>query len=136
MSAFGHVALIARSLIVVRNLAPLDAWISAAAIVFPESKSNQEKGCPRGAFRGLCAAGLVIGVPPSDPSDINTNGQYAVAAVRLLRENPALRDQSKLVLWRATLEAVGADVGKQHNSQMDVVLELVERNCIDLASAR
>lgn len=121
---------------VVRNLAPIDAWNCAAAMVFPESESNQEKGCPRGAFRGLCAAGFIGGVPASDKSAINTNGQYAIAAVDLLRSNPSLRNQSKLALWRATLEAVGADASKQHNSQMDVVLELVERNCIHLSPDR
>jgi hypothetical protein len=136
MSAFGHVALVARSVIVVRNLAPLDAWNSAAAMVFPHSESNQEKGCPRGAFRGLCAAGLVVGVSASDKNEINTNGQYAIAAVNLLRANPSLRNQPMAALWRATLAAVGADVGKQHNGQMDVVLELVERNCIDPSPAQ
>lgn len=136
MSAFGLVSLIARSLMVVRKLAPLDAWNCAVAMVFPESKSNREKGCPRGAFRGLCAAGLIGGVPASDKSEINANGQYAIAAVEMLRANPSLRTQSKLALWRATLEAVGADANKQHNSQMDVVLELVERNCIYLSADR
>lgn len=133
MSHFGQVAVVARSLVIVRDLAPRDAWDSAAAIVFPDSKSNREKLCPKGAFRGLCAAGLVLNIPATDASEINTNGQYAVTAARLLAANPSLRNQPRLQLWRATMQAVGADVAKQHNGQMDVLLELIERNCIDLS---
>lgn len=130
MSAYGHVAVVARALVIARGISPRDAWDIAAATIFTESESSRDKLCPKGAFRGLCASGLVAGIAATD-DEINMNGRYAVAATRQLIESESASGPSSKELWRSTLAIVGADVNKQHNSQMDVCLELFARNCIN-----
>lgn len=41
---------------------PCDAWALAAQEHYPSSQSAQLKGCPKGAFLGLCSEGLVRGI--------------------------------------------------------------------------
>lgn len=38
---------------------PCDAWVLAVQEHYPSSQSAQLKGCPKGAFLGLCSEGLV-----------------------------------------------------------------------------
>lgn len=95
------------------------AWEGAVRVEFAGSESGQEKGCPRGAFLGLCAEGFVAGVPPGDYTDSVKNRRYAVTAARLIRANRALtsnRDE----LWRQCTAPV--IIGE--NGQLDVVLAL------------
>lgn len=103
---------------------PLEAWHKAAKKVFPASLDLQKKGCPKGAFLGLCARGMIKGVPPSEYSRLTKNGEYAVAAVEILRSNRFLKSQPEL-LWK---KAVGNT--KTENGQMDVVIGLWEANLI------
>jgi hypothetical protein len=46
--------------------------------------SAQKKGCPRGAFLGLCEEGLVKGIPAGNYTTSKDNKAYAVRAAELL----------------------------------------------------
>jgi hypothetical protein len=45
---------------------PKARWDRAMEILYPTSPSARKKGCPRGAFLGLCEEGLVKGIPAGD----------------------------------------------------------------------
>jgi hypothetical protein len=62
---------------------PVIAWKNAAVSTFPEKKSAQTKGCPKGAFLGLCEEGLVTGV---------VRGRYT-RSNRLLKKALVLADR-------------------------------------------
>ncbi|MGH8427419.1 MAG: DUF6979 family protein [Bryobacteraceae bacterium] len=102
-----------------------DAWEAAVKQIFPDRLASQRKGCPRGTFLGLCESGLVKGVPGGSYTRARLNKQYAVDAVQLLRERPALANDPDqiwhLVIGRGT---------KVENSQMDVVVTLWQRGLI------
>ena len=109
---------------------PERAWESAVREVFPDSKSCQEKSCPRGAYLGLCEEGLVHGVPSGSYTRSKLNKSYAVSAVSLLRARPRLAENAD-TLWQL---AVG-ESRKVHNGQMDVVLALWDDGYIKSSSA-
>lgn len=119
MSKYGETALLATDLVVSdKALDPEAAWKQAAQKLFPASKPLQDKGCPKGAFLGLCGAGLVQGVEEQPLGGSNKNGEYAVAAVAVLSKNPFLCSQPSL-LWKKV-----AGPSKTENHQMDVVIGL------------
>jgi Family of unknown function (DUF6979) len=126
MSAYGRAAVTA-----VRNLRsgryndPGEAWSASVRKIFPASVSLQTKGCPRGAFLGLCEEGLIAGVPPGDYTRSERNKRYALQAVGLIRRQPALVDDPR-GLWRRVM----AGVQKAENGQMDVVAGLWEAGLI------
>lgn len=103
---------------------PVEAWNKAAKAVFPNSADLQNKGCPKGAFLGLCNNGLLQGFPSGEYSKPAKNGAYATAAVAILRSNRFLATQPEL-LWKKV-----AGNTKTANHQMDVVLGLWEENLI------
>ncbi|HUG98949.1 MAG TPA: hypothetical protein VMQ83_07215 [Gammaproteobacteria bacterium] len=103
---------------------PADAWAIAARKVFPASSALQNKGCPKGAFLGLCNRGMIDGIPAGKYSGPSKNGEYAVAAVEILRTNRFLTSQPKL-LWKKV-----AGNSKTENGQMSVVIGLWEANVI------
>lgn len=122
MSKFGETAIEATKLC--RNDevdSPMTGWKKAASINFPQSQSSQEKGCPRSAYLGLCENGLVRDIPSGDylKAGPKLNKQYAISAVDILRQQPHLTD-SNADLW----EKACGEIGKTHNSQMDVVIAL------------
>ncbi len=56
---------------------------------------------PKNAFLGLCRAGLVKGINPEKVKTKHSkNGEYAVAAVSLLKNDPEWANQKKSVFWR------------------------------------
>ncbi len=119
---YGEAALIA-----VRDSAgtsPAKRWQSAVERVYPTSVSAQKKGCPRGAFLGLCEEGLVKGIPAGNYTVSKDNKAYAVHAAELLIESKQKWSISEL--WRAVTD----DPEKTHNSQMDVVLALWKNGLI------
>jgi hypothetical protein len=121
MEAFGVVAVRAAKLVRSRACdSPSAAWESAAEAVFSHSESLRDKNCPRGAFLGLCAEGLVAGVPAGDYTRSRDNRGYAVRAARLLAAEPGLAGEGPQALW----DRVQGGATKAHNSQMDVVLAL------------
>lgn len=98
---------------------PGAAWDEAAREIFPGRVFRQKKGCPRGAFLGLCDEGVVLGVPAGTYTRSIDNKAYALRAVELLRLVPELAVQGRRALWnRVEAKAMS------HNSQMDVVLAL------------
>jgi hypothetical protein len=97
---------------------PAKRWQSAVEKVYPTSVSAQKKGCPRGAFLGLCEEGLVKGIPAGQYTTSKDNKAYVVRAAELLIEGKQKWSISEL--WRA----VADDPEKAHNSQMDIVLAL------------
>lgn len=119
MSKYGETALLATDLVVSKKAPdPEVAWKQAARKVFPAGKALQDKGCPKGAFLGLCRAGLVQGIEEHPTGPSNKNGEYAGAAVGVLKKNPFLCSQPGL-LWKKV-----AGSSKTANHQMDVVIGL------------
>jgi hypothetical protein len=107
---------------------PLDAWNIATVALFGKGTPAQKKVCPKGAFIGLCEAGLISGIPHgsfTERSNSQKNKGYAIRSVELLKVNPALVDDKK-ALW----EAVMNGEEKQHNSQMDVAVALWENKLV------
>lgn len=98
---------------------PRDAWDNATSAVFGAGTPSQDKSCPRGAFLGLCGAGLVKGIPPGAYTTSKLNASYALSGVALLTQNADLASDPQ-GLW----ELVQAGVPKQENGQMDVVVSL------------
>lgn len=127
MGKYGQAAIRATSFIKQRAAtAPEDAWSRAVAETFPNSISSQQKGCPRGAYLGLCEEGLVSGVPAGRYTRSQDNKRYAIQAVRLLWREPALAQDRKM-LWRRIMNGVT----KRANSQMDIVVALWEKGLIE-----
>jgi hypothetical protein len=98
---------------------PRAAWSMAAADIFGEGTSSQEKACPQNAFLGLCEEGLVKGFPSGTYTRSRKNKKYALEAVKILKRHPDWSTDRKR-LWRAVMRGEQ----KKHNSQMDVVVAL------------
>jgi len=92
--------------------------------LYPTSPTARKKGCPRGAYLGLCEEGMVKGIPPGHYTSPKDNKAYAVRAVALLAEGR--QSWSTSALWHA----VTNDPEKLHNSQMDVVMALWKNGLI------
>jgi len=121
---YGEAALIAAREAVSPKVSPAVRWESAMAKLYPTSQAARKKGCPRGAFLGLCEEGLVKGIPAGHYTSSRDNKDYAVRAAALLIEGK--QSWSTSALWRT----VTNDPAKTHNSQMDVVLALWKNNLI------
>jgi hypothetical protein len=121
---YGEAALIAAREAASPKISPAVRWESAMAKLYPTSPSARKKGCPRGAFLGLCEEGLVRGIPAGRYTSSKDNKEYAVRAAALLTEGK--QNWSISSLWRA----VAIDPEKTHNSQMDVVLALWNNDLI------
>ena len=119
---YGEAALIAAR--GASGLSPEKRWQSAVQKLYPTSVTAQEKGCPRGAFLGLCEAGLVKGILVGSYTTSEDNKAYAVRAAELLIAGTQTWSISQL--WRE----VSDDPEKAHNSQMDVVLALWKNGLI------
>lgn len=105
------------------SLTPNELWEQAAASIF-DSKSSQEKSCPKAAFLGLCEEGLVKGIPKGEYTKSVKNKNYALQAIKLLKSDKS-SSYSPIELW------VKLELGdKSHNSQMEVVLALWENELI------
>jgi hypothetical protein len=89
-----------------------------------ETKSSQEKGCPKNTFLGLCEDGLVKGIPKGNYTKSVKNKEYALKAIEILKQNTQTLFSPK-ELWEQL--KLG---DKKSNSQMDVVLALWEADLI------
>lgn len=101
-------------------LSPRSAWEKAVREI-SESASSQGKVCPRGAYLGLCEEGAVSGIPRGDYCKANKNKEYALTALRLLKQDDSRFPDEKR-LWQAVME--GEEKKTSHQQQMDVVLSL------------
>ena len=104
---------------------PVRQWTVAVEQVFPSQLASQKKGCPRGAFLGLCEEGRIKGIPRGHYTSSIDNKAYALRALHLLESGfePATSD----ALWKGVMNGVK----KVHNSQASVVLELWCHGLID-----
>ena len=126
MGKFGTTAVIATNLITSkRESDPRDAWVKAALTVFPESESSRKKGCPKGAYLGLCEDGFVIGVKQGTYTRSIKNKRYAIKALNLIKSDSSLVNDHEL-LWRKVLKGVE----KKENNQMDVVTSLYQEGLL------
>jgi hypothetical protein len=129
--SYKTVAINAVNLIQEKKLSPNDAWQEAVKKEYPGSKSNQQKSCPRNAFLGLCSEGKVIGVRKDVYTNSKLNREYAMEALHILSVNE--HDEFYVSeLWEFVLKALGADIKKVHNSQMNVVMGLWENGFIKI----
>ena len=121
---YGEAALMAARQGPSANANPVARWESAMERLYPTSPAARNKGCPRGAFLGLCEEGLVKGIPAGHYTKSKDNKAYAVRAAALLTEGT--QSWSRSTLW----QAVTNDPEKTHNSQMDIVLALWKNDLI------
>ena len=115
---YGEAALMATRQGSSADINPVARWKSAMKRLYPTSAAARKKGCPRGAFLGLCEEGLVKGIPAGHYTASKDNKAYAVRAVALLTQET--QSWSTSALWHA----VTNDSAKTHNSQMDIVMAL------------
>ena len=104
---------------------PEAAWTRA---IRRETKSydSRRKTCPREAFLGICAAGLIPGCEARPSLFRSSNGDYAVRMLEAIRADPqVLTDRKRL--WRS---AVGS-AKKKENGQIDVVVSLWREGIIE-----
>ena len=106
-----------------KAITPLERWEHAVGKLYPTTPAGQKKGGPRGAFLGLCEAGLVKGIPAGSSSPSNKNKMLAVKAVDLLR---AGTHTTVSQLWAE----VNEDPETPHGSQMDVLMALWKNGLI------
>ncbi len=119
MNKYGQAAVRAIRVYATAELSPEQAWEGATVELFGAGTSGQRKGCPRGAFLGLCEDGYVAGIAHGSYTLSRKNKDYAIRALAILRESPGFAADPE-GLWRR----VQGGVQKQHNSQMDVVIAL------------
>jgi len=82
MKAYGDAAILAVKMVNERQAGdPVAAWRVAVREKFSHSASLQAKGCPKGAFLGLCSAGFVRGIAPGEYTNSELNRSYAVISV-------------------------------------------------------
>jgi hypothetical protein len=105
---------------------PIDAWNVATGELFGIGSSGQFKGCPKGAFLGLCEEGLVKGIISGYYTRSYKNKSYAIKAVQLLKKN-INKNYTEEDLWN---EILSGEL-KSYNQQMDVVLSLWNNNLIE-----
>ena len=105
------------------KISPAVAWENAVKHEFPTSLNNQQKGCPKSTFLGLCEEGLIKGVNGGVYTRSDLNKQYGVVALRILASAKS-RSFKPIELWEAVLQKLNVDQDKRHNHQMNVVLAL------------
>lgn len=106
----------------------LVAWEVTAESVLAHSPTAARKSCPKMAFLGLVNAGQIAGVH-GDPTKMHSaNGDYALAALHLLRQEPS-HQLDPTDLWRRVMELKGFK--KRHNAQMHVVVALWNERLFD-----
>ncbi len=120
INKYGKAAIEAAKLLISKTVTePELAWNIATSNIFGKNTYAQRKGCPKGAFLGLCEFGLIEGVQVGSYTGSNDNKLYAVKAVKALKENPVLINDIDLLWIKAT-----GNKNIKHNSQMDVVISL------------
>jgi hypothetical protein len=127
MGRYGKSAIEAVELILSTKIHPEQAWDIATSNEFGKDSSLQKKGCPKGAFLGLCEQGMIKGVPLGSYTESTENKRYTVRAVKILKQKPYLLENEDR-LW---FEVTGGKQIKQNN-QLDIVLSLWNKNYINI----
>ena len=116
MGKYGQAAVEAAKLLISKVITePAVAWDIATNKIFGKGTAAKEKGCPKGAFLGLCEYGFIKNVPKGKYTNSEENKRYAVKAIRLLINNPQLLTDEEAV-WK---EVIGEQIKKQNN-QIDL----------------
>ena len=97
------------------------AWETTAANALAHSPTGVRKSCPKMAFVSLAYAGQIVGVQGEPEKSPSANGDYALAALKLLRQESSYHSDPA-ELWQKVMALLG--VKKKHNSQMNVVIAL------------
>jgi len=118
VNAYGEAAVAAARRLVRSGSSPEYAWKQAVKDVFPAGSASIDKGCPRGAFLGLCKRGAIAGTRGFYELKDTKNGDYACLAWKALKEDPELASD-RVKLWAK----VHTDAANE-NGQLDVVLAL------------
>ena len=120
MGRYGKAAIEAINLILSKTITePEQAWDIATSNEFGRGTDSQKKGCPKGAFLGLCEFGMIKDVPIGSYTGSTDNKLYAVRAVRALRKNSELAHNEEL-LW----DHISHGKSVSHNDQLDIVISL------------
>ncbi len=110
---------------------PREAWNIACKEQFlPHQETSIKKGCPKGAYLGLCEEGKIEDVPEGKYTTSEKNKRYALIALDILQSSPRL---AKEKLWGKVLERAETEI--RHNNQLDVVLALFEAGLINKVRA-
>ncbi len=119
MGRYGKAAVKAANLILSTGINPSQAWDIATSKEFGKGTHSQKKGCPKGAFLGLCESGMLKGTSIGNYTNSSENKLYAVRAARALKKNPELA-YSRELLW----DKISYGKSVSHNDQLDVVISL------------
>lgn len=109
------------------SIKPLDLeefWEKAVS-KYTASRNSIKKGCPKGAFLGLCEEGLVKGIPAGSYTKNHGkqwNKMYALTAVKLLENSPD-KIFDEMGLWRQVLDNLHFEY-KNPQDQIKIVLIL------------
>ncbi|GBE94681.1 DUF6979 family protein [Nostoc cycadae] len=98
MGTYGEIAWRAYCLATLNGMLPQDAWRASLTEHYtdPNKLSNAiQHSCPRGAFLGLCQAGLLPGITTGQYTKSVSSSRYALDAVELLRANPKLANDKR-----------------------------------------
>ena len=126
MSKYGLSATDAANLLKKKcDLSPVDAWNIATKRMFPGKESAQQKGCPRGAFLGLCETGKITGVKPGNYTRSIKNKEYALRALVLLESDPQ----------QTPISTMEADFEKDHTMDKWIVVVALFNEGVYLASS-
>jgi hypothetical protein len=102
----------------------VQAW-KCAITKFTNSKTSQEKGCPKDTFLGLCEEGFLAPIIPRKKyTDSDKNKIYGLRALEALRKNPELAN-SPTALWNNIETSAENEQG-----QMCVVIALWKEGLI------
>ena len=125
VNKYAHVAIKAVHKLQAKPIQPKNAWIQSAKEVFPNNSEAQKKECPKNAFLGLCAEGLIKGVPSGEYTKSIQNKSYAIKAADIFKKSSTMFS-CPTGLWKQTLIELSEDENKTHNQQMHVVIALYE----------
>ena len=104
MAKYGDTAVLATNIVhAAKVTSPEEAWKLAATEIFPDKVPSQKKGCPKGAFLGLCEEGMVKGISAGSYSTSVHNKKYALRALSLLRSEPSFSGGAK-ALWDRVMD--------------------------------
>jgi hypothetical protein len=130
MGKYGKAAVIAVELVKSGKIKkPDDAWEIATSKVFGKGTPSQCKGCPKGAFLGLCEERKIKDIPSGRYTKSKKNKNYAIKAVNILQADSNLCNNEQ-ILWNKVVSGEH----KQHNQQMDVVTTLWKNDLINMRS--
>jgi hypothetical protein len=124
MNKYAQVAIRTVKEININGRSPIIVWKEQADLIFGHGSSSANKGCPKGAFLGLCENGLIKGIPKGSYTKSIKNKEYAIKAITILKKDPDMANYPK-DLWSKVINEE-----KKPNNQMEIVCELFKAGMI------